>query len=97
MARNTYIKASTVCSLLEKQLDLTGVTFSITSRQNKKGQEYKQLHFKQSDNTPIVQYVYCRIIKNEPHVLAASFKENMQQKDAIIDDPNVILENGLLF
>jgi hypothetical protein len=96
MSQN-YVRLPLVIEAIKRELKISEVKHQITTNISKKGQEYKQVHFSRADNTPIVRFVYCKIFKDEPYVLAASFKDAMKTRDTIVADASVEEVVDLLF
>ena len=92
-----YLPITVVLEAIKKELGLSDVKYTITSKQNRQGQTYSQAHFSRADNTPICQFVYCRLMKGVPYILAASFKDSMAKRDSYREDISVDDVMELLF
>lgn len=92
-----YIPVNLVIEALKKELNITEVRFNVTTKTNKRGDVYNQIHFTREDNSPICKFVYCRMIKNKPYVLAASFKEAMTKRDTYIEEMSAEDLRSILF
>lgn len=97
MSQQVYLKVPLVVAAIKKEFQIDEVNHNITSKTNNRGQTYNQIHFSRADHTPIVQYVYCKLVKGEPYVLAASFKQAMDNRPKMLDTATEADAMALLF